>query len=98
MPPKRALEMLLTGKPISAATGAPLGPGQSRGAAEELEPAVLELVEAIARSSAYTVATGKYAFYSQIDLAEDDAYERCELVMTDNALAHDAQVGHYPVN
>ena len=60
---------------------------------EELEPAVLELVQAIARSSAYTVATGKRAFYSQIDRAEDDAYARCELVMTENAIAHDAQEG-----
>ncbi len=55
--------------------------------------AVLELVGAIARSSAYTVATGKQAFYSQIDRAEDEAYEHCELVMTENALAHDAQEG-----
>ena len=45
------------------------------------------------QSSAYTVATGKRAFYSQIDRAEDEAYERCELVMTENALAHDAQEG-----
>jgi enoyl-CoA hydratase/carnithine racemase len=60
---------------------------------EALEPAVLELVQAIARSSAYTVATGKQAFYSQIDRTDQDAYEHCELVMTDNALAHDAQEG-----
>jgi hypothetical protein len=60
---------------------------------EGLEPAVSELVQAIARSSAYTVATGKQAFYSQIDRAEDDAYGHCELVMTENALAHDAQEG-----
>jgi enoyl-CoA hydratase/carnithine racemase len=60
---------------------------------EELEPAVLELVQAVARSSAYTVATGKHAFYSQIDRTDDEAYEHCELVMTENALAHDAQEG-----
>jgi enoyl-CoA hydratase/carnithine racemase len=60
---------------------------------EELEPAVLELVQAIARSSPATVATGKHAFYSQIDRAEGEAYEHCELVMTENALTHDAQEG-----
>ena len=59
----------------------------------ELESAVLELVEAIARSSAFTVATGKHAFYAQVDRAEDAAYEHCKLVMTENALAHDAQEG-----
>jgi enoyl-CoA hydratase/carnithine racemase len=90
---KRAMQMLLTGEPIDAATALDWGLVNRVVPYEELEPAVLELVEAIARSSAYTVATGKRAFYSQIDRTEDDAYEHCELVMTDNALAHDAQEG-----
>ena len=90
---KRAMEMLLTGEPISAATALDWGLINRVVPAEELEPAVAELVGAIARSSAYTVATGKHAFYAQVDRAEDDAYERCELVMTENALAHDAQEG-----
>jgi enoyl-CoA hydratase/carnithine racemase len=90
---KRAMQMLLTGEPIDAATALDWGLINGVVAPEELEAAVGELVETIARSSAYTVATGKQAFYSQIDRAEDDAYERCELVMTENALAHDAQEG-----
>ena len=90
---KRAMEMLLTGEPISATTALDWGLINRVVPSEELEPAVAELVGAIARSSAYTVAAGKQAFYAQIDRAEDDAYERCELVMTENALAHDAQEG-----
>ena len=90
---KRAMQMLLTGEPIDAETALDWGLVNRVVPGEELEPAVLELVQAIARSSAYTVATGKHAFYSQIDRTEDDAYEHCELVMTDNALAHDAQEG-----
>lgn len=90
---KRAMHMLLTGEPIDAATALDWGLVNRVVPPEELEPAVLELADAIARSSAYTVATGKQAFYSQIDRTEDDAYEHCELVMTDNALAHDAQEG-----
>lgn len=90
---KRAMEMLLTGEPIDAATAADWGLVNRVVPAEELEPAVAQLVQAIARSSAYTVATGKQAFYSQIDRSEDEAYEHCELVMTENALAHDAQEG-----
>jgi enoyl-CoA hydratase/carnithine racemase len=90
---KRAMQMLLTGEPIDAATALDWGLVNRVVPHEELEPAVLELVQAIARSSAYTVATGKHAFYSQIDRAEDDAYEHCEQVMSDNALAHDAQEG-----
>jgi enoyl-CoA hydratase/carnithine racemase len=61
--------------------------------AEQLEPAVLELVAAIARSSSYTVATGKRAFYDQVDRAEHDAYEVSQVVMADNARADDAQEG-----
>jgi enoyl-CoA hydratase/carnithine racemase len=90
---KRAMQMLLTGEPIDAATALDWGLINRVVPPEELERGVLELVEAISRSSAYTVATGKHAFYSQIDRAEDEAYEHCELVMTENALAHDAQEG-----
>jgi enoyl-CoA hydratase/carnithine racemase len=87
------MQMLLTGEPIDAATALDWGLVNRVVPAEELELAVGELVEAIARSSVYTVATGKQAFYSQVDRAEADAYEHCELVMTENALAHDAQEG-----
>jgi enoyl-CoA hydratase/carnithine racemase len=90
---KRAMHMLLTGEPIDSATALEWGLVNRVVPREELEFAVDGLVEAIARSSAYTVATGKRAFYSQIDRAEDDAYEHCGLVMTENALAHDAQEG-----
>ena len=90
---KRAMEMLLTGEPIDAATALDWGLVNRVVPRDELEPAVAELVGAIARSSAYTVATGKRAFYSQIDRAEDEAYEHCELVMTENAVAYDAQEG-----
>jgi enoyl-CoA hydratase/carnithine racemase len=90
---KRAMQMLLTGEPINAATALDWGMVNRVVPLEELEPAVLELVHAIARSSSYTVATGKRAFYSQVDQTETDAYEHCKLVMTKNALAHDAQEG-----
>jgi enoyl-CoA hydratase/carnithine racemase len=90
---KRAMEMLLTGQPIDSATALEWGLVNRVVPEDELEAAVGEFVQAIARSSAYTVATGKRAFYSQIDRAEHDAYDRCELVMTENALAHDAQEG-----
>ncbi|HZU61112.1 MAG TPA: enoyl-CoA hydratase [Solirubrobacteraceae bacterium] len=90
---KRAMEMLLTGEPIDARTALDWGLVNRVVPPEELEAAVQELVEAIARSSAYTVAMGKRAFYSQIDRSEDEAYEHCQVVMADNALAHDAQEG-----
>jgi enoyl-CoA hydratase/carnithine racemase len=90
---KRAMQMLLTGDPIDATTALDWGLVNRVVPADQLEAAVLELVDAIARSSAYTVATGKQAFYSQVDRREEDAYERSKVVMTENALAHDAQEG-----
>jgi enoyl-CoA hydratase/carnithine racemase len=90
---KRAMQLLLTGEPIDAATALEWGLLNRVVAAEELEPAVLELVEAITRSSSRTVATGKRAFYAQVDRAEHDAYEHCTAVMSENALTPDAQEG-----
>jgi len=52
-----------------------------------------ESYASIARSSSYTVATGKHAFYSQVDRAEGEASAHCKVVLTENALAHDAQEG-----
>lgn len=90
---KRAMEMLLTGEPIDADTALEWGLVNRVVPSAELDTTVNELVQAIARSSSYTVATGKRAFYGQIDRSEHDAYERSEVVMTENALAHDAQEG-----
>jgi enoyl-CoA hydratase/carnithine racemase len=90
---KRAMQMLLTGEPIDADTALDWGLINQVVPADELDAAVDRLTEAIARSSSYTVATGKRAFYDQIDRAEHDAYEHTKSVMTENALAADAQEG-----
>lgn len=90
---KRAMQLLLTGDPIDAATALDWGLVNRVVPLEGLEAAVGAMVEAISRSSSYTVATGKRAFYAQVDLAESDAYDQSKLVMTENALASDAQEG-----
>jgi enoyl-CoA hydratase/carnithine racemase len=90
---KRAMQMLLTGEPIDAMTACDWGLVNRVVAPEELEPAILQLAEAISRSSPYTVATGKHTFYAQIDRPESEAYTHCQRVMSENALAHDAQEG-----
>ena len=90
---KRAMQMLLTGEPIDAATALDWGLVNQVVPADQLDETVDRLIEAIARSSAYTVALGKQAFYDQIDRAEPDAYAHTKTVMTENALAADAQEG-----
>jgi enoyl-CoA hydratase/carnithine racemase len=90
---KRAMAMLLTGEPIDAATALDWGLVNRVVPGEQLDDAVAQLVQAIARSSGYTIATGKRAFYAQIDRAQIDAYRHCAVVMTENAGAYDAQEG-----
>jgi enoyl-CoA hydratase/carnithine racemase len=90
---KRAMQMLLTGEPIDAATALDWGLVNQVVPSDQLAQAVDHLVEAIATSSSYTVALGKQAFYDQVDRAESDAYEHTKVVMTENAVAADAQEG-----
>jgi enoyl-CoA hydratase/carnithine racemase len=90
---KRALEMLLTGEPISAATALEWGLVNRVVPATGLDGAVDELVTAIARSSPLTVGIGKEAFYEQVELDEHRAYDLTKSVMAMNSLAADAQEG-----
>ncbi len=90
---KRALQLLLTGEPIDAETARDWGLVNLVVPAEELEAAVAELVEKIARSSPLTVGIGKEAFYAQIELDEHRAYDLTKAVMAMNSLAGDAQEG-----
>jgi enoyl-CoA hydratase/carnithine racemase len=90
---KRALEMLLTGRPIDAPTALQWGLVNRVVPADELDAEVDGLVDAIARSSPLTVAIGKDAFYSQIELDEHRAYDLTKAVMAMNARTDDAQEG-----
>jgi len=90
---KRALEMLLTGRPVSAREAAEWGLVNRVVPAAELRAASLELARQVAAASSFVVALGKQAFYSQIDLDQPKAYAYAKEVMSMNALAADAQEG-----
>jgi enoyl-CoA hydratase/carnithine racemase len=90
---KRALEMLLTGEMVDAVTAQKWGLVNHVVAPDALDEAVIELVDAIARSSPLTVAIGKEAFYAQVELDEHAAYSVTKPVMAMNAMAADAQEG-----
>jgi enoyl-CoA hydratase/carnithine racemase len=90
---KRALEMLLTGEPISAATALEWGLVNRVAPAQELDAAADELVAAISRSSSLVVGIGKEAFYEQVELDEHRAYDLTKSVMAMNSMAADAQEG-----
>lgn len=90
---KRAMEMLLTGRTITAETAAAWGLVNACGPANHLDREVAALAERIAEASTFTVGLGKQAFYSQIDLDQDKAYEFTKEVMSVNSLAADAHEG-----
>lgn len=90
---KRALEMLLTGQPIDAATAAGWGLVNRVVPADQLDAEVMALAHQIAAASPLTIGTGKQAFYRQIELDQATAYEEMGEVMATASLTGDAQEG-----
>ncbi len=90
---KRALEMLLTGKSIDAATACEWGLVNRVVPRDMLAKTTRDLADEIAQASEMVVGIGKTAFYTQIDLDQSKAYTYAKEVMSMNALASDAQEG-----
>ena len=90
---KRAFEMLVSGRPIDAATALDWGLVNRVVPENELDAAIDELVEEIAQTSPVTVRIGKEAFYAQLERDEHAAYELMKDVMAANAGEDDAQEG-----
>jgi len=93
VPRKRAMEMLLSGEPISATTARDIGlVNRVVPAGTELE-AAMELAQRVALKSAHTIKLGKEAFYRQAEMTLADAYRYAAEVMTENMMARDAEEG-----
>jgi enoyl-CoA hydratase/carnithine racemase len=90
---KRAMQMLLTGEPVDAATAAEWGLVNRVVPAQDLKSETRKLACRIAEASGVTVAIGKQAFYGQIDLDQSKAYGYAKEIMTMNLMAADAQEG-----
>lgn len=90
---KRAMQMLLTGETIDAATAVDWGLINEAVPADRLRARVDELAVRIADASPLTLEIGKQAFYRQIDLPQDDAYRAMAETMATNAVTCDAQEG-----
>jgi len=90
---KRAMQMLLTGNPISATTAAEWGLINGAVPAGSLDDEIGALAADIVRWSSQTIGLGKSAFYEQIDRPEADAYDFTKRVMSDNAIDEVAQEG-----
>ncbi|VIO73801.1 enoyl-CoA hydratase [Bradyrhizobium ivorense] len=93
VPRKQAMEMLLTGEPISAATAKNIGLVNRVVTAGTERDAAIALAQQVALKSAYTVKLGKEAFYRQAEMSLADAYRFAAEVMTENMMARDAEEG-----
>lgn len=93
VPTKKAMEMLLTGEPISAREAERIGLVNRVVEPERLHEEAMKLARQIISASADTLAIGKRAFYQQLPLDFPAAYQFASGVMVENALAPDAQEG-----
>ena len=90
---KRAMQMLLTGEPIDAATAVQWGLINRAVPTDVLDAAIDELSAQITRQSGEVIGIGKAAFYRQLNEPDDAAYSLMEPVISSNASHGDAQEG-----
>jgi enoyl-CoA hydratase/carnithine racemase len=90
---KEAMEMLLTGDFIDAATAKTRGLVNRVVAPERLDAEVRALADAILAKSAVAVTTGKKMFYKQIEMGIEAAYTYAGEVMACNMMAEDVGEG-----
>jgi len=90
---KRALEMLLTGRMITAGEAEHYGLVNRVVPAERLEEETKVLAREIARASRSTLAIGKRAFYGQVNMPDTKAYAFGSGVMVENLFTEDAREG-----
>lgn len=93
MPPKAALELMLTGRIITPEEAQRLGAVSRVVSRDELDAVVDEVVEGLVDASPATLMLGKDSFYGMVDLDLDAALDRLQIGLTETALTEDAQEG-----
>ena len=93
VPLKRAMEMLLTGQPISASEALESGLVNRVVSADRLEEETMVLAGKVASAPMSTVSIGKAAFYRQVAMDRPQAYELAQRVMVENLQTADAKEG-----
>jgi enoyl-CoA hydratase/carnithine racemase len=93
IPRKLAMEMLLTGEPVSANDAKRLGLVNRVVGPAALKSETMALAQKIAGKPRVTVRTGKETFYRQIEMKLAEAYDYASRVMTENMLDAEAEEG-----
>ncbi|MFT5260586.1 MAG: enoyl-CoA hydratase/carnithine racemase [Saprospiraceae bacterium] len=90
---KHAMEMLLLGELVSAEQALQWGLINRVVAPDAVMEQALAMAAIVASKSPTTVATGKEAFYQQLELGLSEAYDYASNVMMENMLTYDAEEG-----
>lgn len=90
---KQAMQMLLTGDALNAEDAVSAGLINEAVPAAEVLTRSLQIAEQIADKSPLTLKIGKEAFYRQLEMGLQDAYDYAGEVMAQNMTRHDAQEG-----
>ncbi|MCB1477457.1 MAG: enoyl-CoA hydratase [Rhodobiaceae bacterium] len=90
---KKAMELLLTGRMMSAEEACDAGLVNHVADAEELAATTMGIATTIAGKSTAVAALGKKAFYEQVQMPLGKAYELASQAMVENLLLADAEEG-----
>ena len=90
---KHAMEMLLTGRFVDAATAERWGLINRAVPLAQLDAEVSALVNELAQLSRYALRIGKEGFYQQIEATQAEAYKQMAETISCNAVAPDGKEG-----
>ena len=93
VPRKAAMEMLLTGEAVDAARACELGLVNRAVAAGALDGTIAGIVRSLLAKSPRILKIGKEAFYRQVELDLEAAYQYASQVMVENMMLGDTQNG-----
>ena len=93
LPPKRALELAMTGDTVGAETALSWGLVNAVVDDHDLDGAVADLLARATRGSRASKALGKRTFWEQVQMPESEAYVFASAVMAEAVTGPDAQEG-----
>jgi enoyl-CoA hydratase/carnithine racemase len=93
MPPKKALELMMTGRRVGAAEAERIGFLTHRVPVSELDETVAALAATLSDKSPVAMKLGRDAFYGAWDLAAEDALRYLHPLLTVTASTEDAAEG-----
>ncbi len=93
MPPKVALDLMMTGRRVPAAEAREIGFVRSVVPVADLDAEVADFAGALAAKSPAILRLGRDAFYATLDMSREEALSYLQAMLTVNTLAEDVAEG-----